>query len=105
MKVMMRMIMRFLPGKLMEGRKLLDEFLAIIEKKHGIPATSVRKYTPWLGGGDAMHTLIMEFEIDSLNKLTEFFEKAWADPELMQTMSQWDVVEESHRVELYMVAQ
>jgi len=104
-KVMMRMIMRFLPGKLMEGRKLLDEFLAIIEKKHGIPATSVRKYTPWLGGGDAMHTLIMEFEIESLTKLAEFFEKAWADPELMQTMSQWDAVEESHQVELYMITQ
>lgn len=103
---MMRMIMRFVPGKLEQGRKLLDEFLAIIDKKYEIfSGTSVRKYTPWMGGGDAMHTLIMEFEIDSLTKLAEFYDKAWVDPELMQTTSQWDAVEESHNVELYMVAQ
>ena len=97
--------MRFVPGKLAEGRKLLEEFLAIIKKYDTFPATSVRKYTPWIGGGDAMHTVIMEFDIDSLAKMAEFFEKAWADPKLMQTMSQWDAIEESHNVELYMVSQ
>jgi len=104
-KIMMRMIMRFVPGKLAEGRKLLEEFLSIIKEYDTFPATSVRNYAPWIGGGDAMHTLIMEFDIDSLAKMAEFFEKAWADPRLMQTMGQWDDIEESHKVELYMVTQ
>jgi hypothetical protein len=102
MKLMMRMIMRFVPGKLAEGRKLLGEFLAIMNKYETFPATSTRTYTPWIGGGDAMHTIIMEFDVDSFMQMTEFFEKAWTDPELMGTMSQWDAIEESHKVELYM---
>ena len=105
MKIMMRMIMRFVPGKLAEGRQLLEEFLDIIKRYETFPATSVRSYTPWIGGGDAMHTLIMEFDIDSLAKMAEFFEKAWADPKLMETMGQWDAIEESHKVELYMITQ
>ena len=103
MKLMMRMIMRFVPGKLAEGRKLLGEFLASMKKHETFPATSTRTYTPWIGGGDAMHTVIMEFDVDSFTQLAEFFEKAWTDPELMGTMSQWDAIEESHKVELYLI--
>jgi hypothetical protein len=103
-KVMMRETMRFLPGKMAEGTKLLEEFLALVNKKYGpFPETSVRKYTPWFGGGDALHTIILEVEWDSLAQMSEFFEKSMADPEVMKTMPQWDAVEESHEVELYMV--
>ena len=33
MKLMMRAIMRFIPGKMAEGTKLVDEMIAIINKK------------------------------------------------------------------------
>ena len=102
MKVMQRAIMKFLPGKMAEGMKLLDEFMALISKKYG-PFPSVRKYTPWLGGGNSLHTIILEIEWDSLTKISEFFQKSWADPEVMKTMPEWEKVEESHEVELYMV--
>ena len=102
MKVMQRMIMKFLPGKMEEGTKLLDEFMSLINKKYG-PFPPVRKYTPWLGGGDALRTIIVEVEWDSLTKMGEFFEKSMADPELLGTMPKWEIVEESHKVELYMV--
>ncbi|MCP8312318.1 MAG: hypothetical protein L6M37_05145 [Candidatus Methylarchaceae archaeon HK02M1] len=102
MKFMQRMITRFLPGKMAEGTKLLDEFIALINKKYG-PFPSVKKYTPWLGGGNALHTIILEIEWDSLTKMVTFFEKSWADPEVMKTMPEWEKVEESHEVELYMI--
>ena len=105
MKVMMRAIMRFLPGKMAEGMKLLDEMLATInkkEKEYG-PFPPVRKYTPWIGGGNAMHTVIIEMEWDSFTQMAEFFEKSGADPEMMKTMPQWEAIEESHKEELYMV--
>lgn len=102
MKVMQRMIMKFLPGKMAEGTKLLDELIALIDEKYG-PFPTVRKYTPWMGGGEALHTIIVEIEWDSLTQLSEFFEKSWTDPEMMETMPKWETVEESHEVELYMV--
>jgi len=69
--------MKFLPGKMAEGTKLLDEFIALINRKYG-PFPSVRKYTPGFGGGDSLHTVILEIEWDSLAKIAEFFEKSWA---------------------------
>jgi hypothetical protein len=101
-KVMVREIMRFLPGKMAEGMKLLDEMLALAYKKYG-PIPDVKKYTPWLGGGDAMHTVIIEMEWESFTQMAEFFEKSGEDPEMMKTMPQWEAIEESHKEELYMV--
>ena len=103
MKVMMRAIMRFIPGKMAEGTKLLNEMIATINKRDYGPFPPVRKYTPWLGGGNAINTIVMEVEWDSLTQMAEFFEKSWADPEWMKTMPQWEAVEESHEVEMYMV--
>jgi hypothetical protein len=82
-KVMMRAIMRFLPGKMAEGKKLVDEMLATINKKDYGPFPPVRKYTPWIGGGNAINTIILEVEWDSLAKMFEFFEKSGADPDMM----------------------
>jgi hypothetical protein len=100
-KVMMRAIMKFLPGKMAEGRKLVDEMLATINKKEYGPFPPVRKYTPWIGGGNAINTIIIEVEWESLAKMSEFFEKSGADPEWMKTMPQWEDAEESHEIELY----
>lgn len=102
MKVMIRETMRFLPGKMAEGTKLLEESLALANKKYG-PIPNVKKYTPWIGGGNAMHTVIIEMEWDSLTKMTEFFEKAMADPEMMETMPKWEAIVESDKEELYVV--
>jgi len=101
-KVMIREIMQFLPGKMAEGLKLLEEDLALASKKYG-PIPNVKKCTPWLGGGNAMHTVIIEMEWDSLAKMAEFFEKAMADPEMMERMSKWEAILESEKEELYMV--
>ena len=102
MKVMQRGTMRFLPGKMVEGMKLLKEYMAIMSKK-GIPIAAMKNYRPFLGGGDSMHTIIFEVEWDSLAEMAAFFEKAMADPEIMAQMPKWEAVEESHEVELYMV--
>jgi len=100
-KVMMRAIMSFLPGKMEEGTKLVDEMLAAANKRDYGPFPPVRKYTPWMGGGNAINAIILEIEWESLAQMAEFFEKATADPEWMKTMPQWEAVEESHEVELY----
>jgi len=103
-KVMMRETMRFLPGRMTEGTKLLEESLALAHKKYG-PFPPVRKYTPWLSGSNAINTIIIEVEFDSLTQMAEFFEKAMADPELMETNSKWEAILESDKEELYWVMQ
>jgi hypothetical protein len=85
-----------------EGTKLLEESLALTNKKYG-SFHSVRKYTPWLGGGNAINTLIVEVEFDSLTQMAEFFEKTMTDPEMMETMPKWEAIVESDKEELYMV--
>ena len=102
MKVMVREIMSFLPGKMAEGMKLLDEMMALANKKYG-PVPDVKKYTPWIGGGNAINTVVIEMEWDSFTQMAEFFEKAMQDPEMMETMPQWEAIEESHKEELYVV--
>ena len=102
MKVMVRAIMQFRPGKMAEGMKLLDESMALANKKYG-PIPKVKKYTPWLGGDNAINTVITEMEWGSFTQMAEFFEKSYADPEMMETMSQWEAILESEKEELYMV--
>ena len=101
MKVMMRAIMRFLPGKMAEGRKLVDEMFEALKKKDYGHFPSVRKYTPWIGGGNAIDAIIVEVEFESLAKMAEFFEKSEADPEWIKTMPQWEAAQQSHEIELY----
>jgi hypothetical protein len=96
--------MRFLPGKMTEGTKLLEETLALTKKKYE-PFPPVRKYTPWLGGGNLANTIIVEVEFDSLTQMAEYFEKAMADPEMMETNSKWEALLESDKEELLMEMQ
>ena len=102
MKVMVRAIMKFIPGKMAEGMKLLNESIAMANKKYG-PIPNMKKYTPWFGGGNAINTVITEMEWESFTQMAEFFEKSYADPEMMGTMSKWEVILESEKEELYMV--
>ncbi len=100
MKVMQRGIMKILPGKMAEAMELNKKYMAIISRL-GMPTTGMRMYRPFTGGGDAMHTIIFEVEWDSLTTLAAFFEKVMADPEVQAMMLQWDVILDTHQVELY----
>ena len=102
MKVMTREILRFLPGKMAEGMKLLEEDLALVDKKIGA-FPPVRKYTPWFGGGSSINTIIVEVEFDSINQMAEFFEKTMADSEIMELNRKLEAILESSKEELYMV--
>jgi len=102
MKVMQRGIMRVLPGKMAEAMELNKKYMAIVSRL-GMPATGMRMYRPFTGGGDAMHTVIFEVEWDSLTTLAAFFEKVMADPEVQAQMPKWEALEESHQVEVYAV--
>ena len=102
MKVMIRETLRFLPGKIDEGTKLLEESLALTKKKFG-SFPPVRKYAPWLGGGSSINTMILEIEFESLTQMAEFFEKTMIDPEMMEANRKWGTVVEYSKEELYMV--
>jgi len=104
MKVMQRGIMKILPGKMTEAMELLEEYMAIVSRLMGMPREKLpmKTYRPFIGGGDSLHTIIFEVEWDSFGEMAAFFEKAMADPEIQASMPKWEVVEESHEVELYM---
>ena len=105
MKVMQRGIMKVLPGKMTEAMELLEKYLAVVSRLVGVPREKLpmKTYRPYLGGGDSLHTIIFEVEWDSLGEMAAFFEKAMADPEIQAFMPKWEVVEESHEVEVYML--
>lgn len=94
--------MRIFPGKMAEAMKLLEEYMTILGRL-GVDISAMRKYRPFLGGGDYMHTIVFEVEWDSLSEMAAFFEKAMANPDIQAQMPKWEAVEESHEVELYMV--
>ena len=100
MKVMQRGIMKVIPGKMAEAMEL-NQKLMTISGRYGMPTTGMRMYRPFTGGNDAMHTVVFEMEWGSLTELATFFEKMMADPEWQAQMPQWDLVLETHQVELY----
>jgi hypothetical protein len=104
MKVMQRGVMRILPGKMAEAMKLLEEYMAVVSRLVGVPREKLpmKTYSPFIGGGDSLHTIVFEVEWDSFAEMAAFFEKAMADPEIGAFMPKWEVVEQSHEVELYM---
>jgi len=100
MKLLQRGIMKVLPGKMAEAMELNKQHMAICSRYGMKP---FKMYRPWVGGGDAMHTVVFEIEWDSLAEIAAFMEKAMADPEMGKLMPKWETVIEDHRVELYMV--
>jgi len=104
MKVMQRGIMKIMPAKMAEAMELLEKYMAVVSRLVEMPREKLpmRTYRPFIGGGDALHTIIFEVEWDSFGEMAAFFEKAMADPEIQATMPKWEAVEESHEVELYM---
>ena len=98
MKVMVRSIMRFLPGKMAEGMKLEEKHMAIANRVLGI---SARFYRPVIGGGDTIRTIIYEAEFDSLAAFEAHPEKMGADPEMQELIPKLAAVIDSFEVELY----
>ena len=101
MKVVQREIMKILPGKMVEAMELLGKHMAI-SMRLGPPNTIVRSYRPFFTE-EAVHTLAVEIEWESMAAMEDFFKKAMADPELQALMPKWDEIEESHKNELYML--
>jgi len=98
MKVTVRNIMKFLPGKMAEGMKLEEEHMAIASRVLGI---SPRFYRRISGGGECMRTIIIESEFDSLAAFEAHPMKMGADPEMQKLMPKLDAVIDSLEVELY----
>jgi len=105
MKVVQRGIMNILPGKMEEAMTLLDQHMSIVSRILNTPREKfpMRTYRPFIGGGDSMHTVIIEVEWDSLSAMSDFFEKMMADLEMQEITSKWGEVEKSHQVEVLML--
>ena len=101
MKVVQREIMKIIPGKMPETMELLGKHLAIA-RRLAPPNTIERNYLPFFAD-EAVHTLVIEIEWESMAAMEAFFEKAMADAEMQALMPKWQAVEESHRNELYML--
>ena len=88
MKVMQRGIMKILPGKTVEAMELLEKYMAVVSRLVGMPREKLpmKTYRPFLGGGDALHTIVFQVEWDSFGEMAAFFEKAMADPEIQAFM-------------------
>ena len=98
MKVMVRSIMKVLPGKMAEAMKLEEKHMAIASRVLGI---SARCYRPLSGGGDTTRTIICETEFDSLAAFEAHPEKMGADPEMQALFPKLEAVIDSFEVELY----
>jgi len=98
MKVMVRSIMKALPGKMAEATEVLEKIMAIASRVLGI---SARYYRPLSGGGDTMRTIICETEFDSLAAYEAHPEKMGADPEMQALFPKWEAVIDSFEVEFY----
>ena len=98
MKVMMRSILKVLHGKMEEAMELEKKRMTIANRVLGI---SPKIYLPFSGGGDTMHTIIIEAEFDSLAALESFPETIGADPEMQELFPKMADVIESVEIEIY----
>jgi hypothetical protein len=99
MKVMVRTIMKAVPGKMAELVELEQKHTAIASRVLGV---SGRFYRPLSGGGDTMNTIILEGEFDSLAAFEAHPQKMGADPEMQALMPKYEGIVESMEVEFYM---
>ena len=99
MKVLVRTIMKAVPGKMAEAVEVEGKHMAIANRVLGI---SGRCYRPLSGGGDTMRTIVSEGEFDSLAAFEAHPQKMGADPEMQALMPKFEKVIESMEVEFYM---
>jgi len=97
MKIIMRTIIKVVPGKMAEYMEVEEKSKAIASR-HGMP--------PWRCyrclSGDSMHTIVYEMEWDSLAALETSFEKMFADSEHQELMAKSGAVIVSHENEFYL---
>jgi hypothetical protein len=98
MKVVQRGIMKILPGKMSEAQALMEKHMAITTRL-GMDPSRMRSYR-YMTGGEIMHTMIFEYDWDSLLEFAEFFEKNMQDREMQELMMKWPSVVEHHSMEI-----
>jgi hypothetical protein len=98
MKVIMRAPVKVVPGKMAQYMEL-EEKRRPMATRYGMPPERV--YRLISGEGDISHTLVYEYEWDSLAALAAFYEKRSTDPEMQALQAQYDALIESHGLELY----
>ena len=87
---------KFAPGKWQEAGQLMKTFKQVADKC-GFPPFRIYGY---ISGGDAVQTLNIVSDWDSLAKMETLMDKMFADPEMMQMMEKWAGVVESHEVSI-----
>ena len=98
MKVMVRTIMKAVPGKMAEAVALEKKHIAIANRVLGI---SGKCYQPLSGGGDTMNTIISEGEFESLAAFEAHPQKMGADPEMQALMPKFETAIRGMEVEFY----
>ena len=98
MKIMVRTIMKALPGKVEEMIELEKKHMAIQRRVLGI---SPRCYRLVSGGGDTMRTVICEAEFDSLAAFEDHPKKMIADSEMRAMIPEHAATIDSVKVEFY----
>jgi hypothetical protein len=102
MKIMVRSIMKVLPGKLEEATEIEKRHMAIANRVLGI---SSRIYHRLSGGGDTARTIIIEAEFDSLAAFEELPMKMGADPEMKKLVPKLGAVVDTVEFEFYIPIQ
>jgi len=102
MKIMLREILKVLPGKMAEAEEVLKMERAIRERRGG-PRPVVTRYRPFAREGDRMHTVVFQGELDSLAAFEAAVERSWTDPEMQAVMAKWEAILESFIIEFYTV--
>lgn len=102
MKIMVREILKVLPGKMAEVPEVEKKEKAVWNRLGLNPV--VTRYTPWAREGDRMHTLVYQAEFDSLATIEANMGKVGADPEMQEVRARWDEIVESQVVEFYVMA-
>ena len=98
MKVIMRSIMKVVPGKMEEALKIEKEHMVIANRVLGI---SPRIYQRLSGGGDTARTIIIEAELDSLASIETIPLKMGADPEMQKLAPKLGDIVDSVEIEFY----
>lgn len=101
MTIMVREVMKVLPGKMAEAKEVEKRESAIWDRL-GLNIV-VKHYLPFACQGDRMHTLVYQTEFDSFAAIEALGKKIGPDPEMPAVAAEWDKVLESRIVEFYTV--
>jgi len=98
MKAVQRGVMKVLPGKMPEAMGLMMKHLEIVQRL-GMSPSKMGSYR-YAIGDEILHTLIFEYEWDSLTEMSDFFERMMQDREMQDLIAKWQSFLESHLVEV-----